>query len=116
MTVRFTLNSGALRRRDKLFSKAQSYIDSECIRLMRPLVPVGKPYFRHSGKLRDSAGNPSPGVIVYLAQFARHDYYAAVNHRHGGNPNAQRMWFEVMKRKHAAEILRGVRGITGGKT
>ena len=116
MTVRFTLNSGALRRRDKLFSKAQSYIDSECIRLMTPYVPVGKPYFHHSGKLRDSVTNPSPGVIEYTAPFARNDYYSTVDHTHGGNPDAQRMWFEVTKRKHAAEILRGVCGITGGKT
>ncbi len=58
--------------------------------------------------------NPSPGVIEYTAPFARNDYYSTVDHTHGGNPDAQRMWFEVTKRKHAPELLNGVRNIVGG--
>lgn len=114
MRLRFKLDGSALKRRERLFGKAQTYIDSECIRLMTPYVPVGKPYFHHSGKLRDSVTNPSPGVIEYTAPFARNDYYSTVDHTHGGNPDAQRMWFEVTKRKHAAELLNGVRNIVGG--
>ncbi len=36
MRLRFKLDGGALKRRERLFGKAQTYIDSECIRLMTP--------------------------------------------------------------------------------
>ena len=113
MEVIVILARGAGRK--KLFRKAQAYIDSECIRRMTPYVPVGLKRYRNAGKLRDSVVNPEPGVIAYTAQFARHDYNALVDHRHGGNPAAQRRWFEFMKMKDAAAILRGTAAILGGR-
>ena len=82
---------------------------------MTPLVPVARSYWHHAGRLRDSVRNPSPGRIEYTAPFARHDYYATVDHRHGGNPAAQRMWFEYMKMRDAPAILRGAAAIAGGR-
>lgn len=114
MQVTFTLDKTAEKLREKRFEQAQAYIDSECIRLMQPYVPVALPFWNNAGKLRDSAENPEHGVIEYTAPKARHDYYANVNHANGGNPQAQRMWFEFMKQESAGSILRGVVKIIGG--
>ena len=107
MNVRLIFDHAAEQRRQKRLEKAQDYIDKECIKRMEPLVPVGLPRFYHSGKLRDSAAVKSPGELTYTAPFAKHDYYAAVDHTHGGNPKAKRMWFEVMKHKELPDLLAG---------
>lgn len=113
MTVKLIYEKAAEHRRKKRLEKAQDYIDSECIKRMEPFVPVGLPRFYHSGKLRDSAAVKSPGELTYTAPFAKNDYYATVDHTHGGNPRAQRLWFEVMKRESLADILNGTAKILG---
>lgn len=118
MTVSLIINPAALALRKLQFSKAQKYIDTECIRRMTPFVPVAQKRWRNAGKLRDSVGNPVPGVIVYTAPFARHDYYANVRHDHprSGNPHGQRVWFEYMKARESKAILRGAAAILGAKS
>ena len=115
MDMTFTFDKSSMLRRQKAFEEAQKYVDSECIKLMTPWVPVAKPKWRNAGRLRDSVSNPEPGLIEYTAPFAESDYYAEKNHAASGNPNAQRLWFEVMKKTHAKEILAGVCEITGGR-
>lgn len=97
----------------RMFENMQTYVDKECLRQMTPYVPVGLPRFKNSGKLRDSAKIAQPGKIVYTAPFAKSDYYAVKNHKppHGGNPKGTRLWFEVMKKNHGAQILRGAAAI-----
>lgn len=107
MTANLIVNQAALKIRKKRFEIAQNYVDRQCFEKMIPYVPVGLPYYRNSGKLRDSGKIPEPGKIVFTAPKARHDYYSTVNHCLGGNPNATRLWFETMKAKHGREILRG---------
>lgn len=103
--------------RKQRFQRAQAYLDSECLRLMTPIVPVAKKRFDNAGKLRDSGQIAEPGKIIYTAPFARSDYYANKRHKppHGGNPLGERMWFEVMKQRHSATLLRGTAAIIGGK-
>lgn len=115
--VGLVLNKGAMNRHKKQLDKAQDYIDSECIRLMTPYVPVARDEFKGRGRLRNSAKVLSPGKIVYTAPFARSDYYAVKDHKppHGGNPEGRRLWFEYMKVRHAAAILRKAAAIAGGK-
>lgn len=108
MTAELVFNGKALRNRSKRFEKAQTWLDVECVKRMTPFVPVGLPRFHHSGKLAASVKIAEPGVIVYEAQFARHDYYAEVDHSHGGNPRAQRLWFEVMKTEELEYLRKGV--------
>lgn len=111
----FIWNRIAVRKINKRMIEAQAYIDTECIDKMTPLVPVAKPRFYNAGKLRDSVEIKEPGCIIYTAPFAKHDYYSAVNHQHGGNKKAQRMWFEPMKRQCKTVILRGAAAIVGGR-
>ncbi|MBR1750844.1 MAG: hypothetical protein IJ740_08200 [Ruminococcus sp.] len=115
MELIFKLDPIAMALRKKRFDLAQTFIDDQALKLMTPYVPVGLPYYRNSGKLRDSGEVAEPGAIVYTAPFARSDYYANVDHAHGGNPQATRLWFETMKHYHAAEIFRGAAKIIGGR-
>lgn len=115
MNVRLTWNDNKKNQRRENLKAAQKYVDSECLRLMTPYVPVGLPEYKNSGTLRDSGKVLYPGKIVYTAKKARHDYYNKnVDHRHGGNPNATPLWFETMKKKHAKAILRGAASLIGG--
>lgn len=95
-----------------MLRKAQTYVDNQCVEKMTEFVPVGLPRYRNSGKLRDSVEIKEPGTIIYTAPFAKSDYYSTVNHQNGGNPEAQRLWFEVMKAKYGREIRQGVSNIT----
>lgn len=108
-------NKSEISKLNKRLADAQTYIDTQCVEKMTPFVPVGKPRFHHSGRLRDSVSIKEPGCIIYTAPFAKHDYYSTVNHAHGGNPQAQRLWFEPMKRQYKGAILRGAAAIAGGR-
>lgn len=111
----FIWNRVELNKINKNLSAAQAYIDAQCVEKMTPFVPVGLPRFQNSGKLRDSVQIKEPGCIIYTSPFAKHDYYSTVNHQHGGNKEAQRLWFEPMKRQHKGAILRGAAAIAGGR-
>lgn len=117
MRAKVVINSASINERKQRLKAAQDYVDSECLRLMTPYVPVGLPEYKNSGKLRDSGKVERPGRIVYTAPRARKDYYNVkkVNHKNGGNPNAVDRWFEFMKKKDGAAILRGAAAIAGGK-
>lgn len=109
------LNQSAMQHRRARFGKAQNYVDKACLEKMRPFVPVARKSWRNAGKLRDSGKIPEPGRIVYTARFARKDYYATVNHRHGGNPNARRCWFAFVKTQYKHEIGMNAAKIIGAR-
>lgn len=122
-------------------SKAQKFIDSECIDLMKPYTPFRTGMLEHSARLGTVIGS---GHIVYTSPYARYQYYGVVygpnipiyengilvgfrspKQKHKTNrmltyskarhPQAQRLWFETMKKKHGEAILRGAAAIAGGK-
>lgn len=111
--LRWNRNFGALQT--ARFRAAQAYIDRECVKRMTPFVPVALPKYRNAGKLLRSVKIISPGRIYFLADHSRYAYYIRSNHRHGGNPQGQRLWFEPMKRQHKGAILRGAAAIAGGR-
>lgn len=98
----------------RMLKNAQNYVDTQCVEKMTPFVPVAPARFRNSGKLRNSVKIKKAGTITYTAPHSRYVYYATTNHKNGGNTNAKRMWFEVMKTKYRNEILRGLSEITKG--
>lgn len=79
------------------------------------------------------------GKIVYNSPYARYQYYGKLmvssitgsarakrgekkiltnkdlQYSTSRHPQAQRLWFEVMKKQHGAAILRGAARIAGGK-
>lgn len=115
MKVVLKWNSTALKDRGRRFKKLQRYVDEQCAKCMIPYVPVALRKYPGSGKLLRSMEIAEPGMIVFNAPRAKHGYYARVNHKHGENPNARRMWFEYMKKKDGWGILCGAAKIVGGK-
>lgn len=115
MSMKLVWRTGFHADKKARMDAAQDYVDKACLYKMRPYVPVALPRYRNAGKLRDSAQVLRRGVIGYTARFAKSDYYSCKNHKRGGNPHAQRLWFEVMKREHLQEIKRGAAKQMGAK-
>lgn len=100
----------------KDFERAQEFIDNECVEKMKPYIPVSIPRYSESGKLADSVKISEPGKIIFTAPFAKIRYYQPWKSRITGNPNGASLWFEVMKERHADEILRGAQKAMKGQT
>jgi len=124
------------REQSDMLSSVQKFIDSECIRLMRPYTPARSETLSESAVLDTKAGS---GEIKYLIPYARYQYYGKLMvsgvtgssyARHGESktltdrnlnystfrhPKAQKMWFEAMKADHKEQILRGAAAIARRK-
>ena len=110
----------------------QKYIDSECIRLMKPYTPMLSGVLIKSATLGSTIGS---GEIVQIAPYARYQYYGKlmVSSITGSawakmgeskvltdknltyskiNPNAGPFWFERMKSDHKKAILNGARKLS----
>lgn len=123
--------------------KAQKFVDSECLRLMKPYTPFRTGIMERSATLGTVIGS---GKIMYNSPYARYQYYGVVygpniplyengvlvgfrsprgkkkhptdrqlQYSTSRHPQAQRLWFETMKEKHGQAILRGAAAISGGK-
>lgn len=77
------------------FSRAQEFIDSECLRYMNPLVPRLTGVLVKSGTLGTVIGS---GNIEYVAPYARRQYYEHKN---------KSRWFEEMKAQRKETIMKG---------
>ncbi len=107
----FVLNKAANKLREEDFEKAQEYIDNECVEKMMPYIPVAIPSYSNAETLKNSVQIAEPGRIIFTAPFAKHRYYQRWRSRITGNPDGASYWFEVMKDRHADEILRGAQKI-----
>lgn len=118
------------------FDTAQKFIDSECIRLMVKYTPAKNMILSKAAVLGTKIGS---GHIVVASPHGRYQYYGKLMvsrvtgssyARHGESkivtnkdlqyskarhPQAQRLWFEVMKKQDGGAMLRGAARIAGGK-
>ena len=99
VTVKLEWNPGFAQRKAENFSKAQEFVDSECLRYMNPLTPRRTGFLIKSGTLGTVIGS---GSIEYLAPYARRQYYE--------NKSKPRC-FETMKASHKEPILKGAEKI-----
>ena len=83
------------------FSRAQAFVDSECLRYMNPLTPRRTGMLIKSGTLGTVVGS---GSIEYLAPYARRQYY---EHK------TKARWFETMKASHKDAIREGAEKLAG---
>lgn len=118
------------------FKDAQSFVDSECIRLMVPYTPMLNGILMKSPVLGTDIGS---GHIYYLSPYARYQYYGKlmvssitgsayasmgeskvltnvdlVHNKTAKHPLAGPFWFERMKAERGAQILRGAAKYSGG--
>ncbi len=118
------------------FSSVQKFIDSECIRLMVRYTPMKNGILSKGAVLGTKIGS---GEIHYVIPYARYQYYGKLmvssvtgspfakkgekkvltdkdlNYSTFRHPQAQKMWFEVMKTNHKEQILRGAAAIARRK-
>ena len=121
--------------RTQRFKDAQSFVDSECIRLMVPYTPMLNGILMKSAVLGTDIGS---GHIYYLSPYARYQYYGKLMvssitgssyasmgekkvltnvdlvHQKSRHPLAGPFWFERMKADKGAQILRGAAKYSGG--
>lgn len=130
--VNLAWNKAFGREQTNRFGNAQKFVDSECIRLMVRYTPARNNILYKSAALGTKIGS---GHIYYSSPYARYLYYGVVygpnfpifeqgqlvgfysppkKHSTGRNmqydkarhPQAQKLWFEVMKTNHKEQILR----------
>lgn len=83
------------------FSKAQAFVDSECLRYMDPLTPRRTGMMIKSATLGTVIGS---GAIEYLTPYARRQYY---EHK------SKARWFETMKSSKKDVIREGAEKLAG---
>lgn len=81
--------------KEKGFSNAQEFVDSECIRHMNRLTPRLTGVMVKSATLGTVIGS---GQIEYSSPYARRQYY---EHK------TKKKWFETMKKGHGESIRKG---------
>ena len=113
---------------------AQRFVDSECIRYMKPYTPFQNGVLQKSATLGTVIGS---GEIHQIAPYARYLYYGMLMvsgvtgssyarqgekkvltntplQYHNKHPQSGKMWFERMKEDKKAVILRGACKLAGG--
>ena len=102
----------AIEKRDlKTKGKVQSFIDSECIRLMDSYTPKDIGTLIGAATKNTSIGS---GRIVQQTPYAKRWYYENANFQ--GAPMRGNKWFERMKASHKDSILRGAASLAGAKS
>lgn len=101
VAVKMTWNAGFAPQKQQAFLRAQQFVDSECLRYMSPLTPRRTGNMIKSATLGTVIGS---GEIVYLAPYARRQYYEHKEKAH---------WFETMKASKKDVILKGTNRIAG---
>lgn len=113
---------------------AQKFVDSECIRYMKPYTPFQNGVLERSAILGTTIGS---GEIHQIAPYARYLYYGLLMvssitgsafarngekkvltntplKYHNKHPESGKMWFERMKADKKSVILRGACKLAGG--
>ena len=75
MTMKLEWNEGFSSKMNRQFGNAQEFVDSECIRLMRPYTPMRNGILVKSASLGTDIGS---GEIHQVAPYARYLYYGKV--------------------------------------
>ncbi len=101
VTAKLEWASGFAKKKAEGFSKAQQFVDSECLRYMNPLTPRRTGAMIKSATLGTVSGS---GSIEYLTPYARRQYY---EHK------TKAKWFETMKASHKDDIQKGAEQIAG---
>ncbi|MBQ7131243.1 MAG: hypothetical protein IJO29_01605 [Oscillospiraceae bacterium] len=120
------------REQTQRFETVQKFVDSECIRLMVKYTPSRNNILAKSAVLGTKIGS---GRIYVVSPYGRYQYYGKlmVSSKTGSafagkgeskvltdrdlqystakHPQAQRLWFEVMKKNHGQQILRSAAAI-----
>lgn len=94
----------------KRYSAAQKFVDSEVLRLCEPYTPLRTGMLVKSGTLGTDIGS---GWVVWIAPYARRQYYSTRKPGSETGPRRGPYWFERMKAVYKNQIIAGARRIAG---
>jgi len=92
------------------YTLAQKYLDSEILRLSEPYTPLQTGMLIKSGTLGTEIGS---GLIVWVAIYARRNYYSPREPGRETGPLRGPFWFERMKKAHGKQLLVGAKQLAG---
>lgn len=98
-------------QRTQMFSRTQSFVDSEVLRLMQPYTPLRTGMLVKSATLGTVIGS---GQIKQITPYAARQYYTTATTR-SYDPRRGAYWFERMKIDHKGYILRGAAKQAGAR-
>ena len=101
VTAKIECNPAFASQKAESFSKAQAFVDSECLRYMNPLSPRRTGMMIKSATLGTVIGS---GYIEYLTPYARRQYY---EHK------SRARWFKTMKASKKDVIREGAEKLAG---
>lgn len=92
------------------YSAAQSFVDSEVLRLSEKYLPLLTGMLRDSGILGTNVGS---GEVEWIAPYAKAQYFSKRKPGSQTGPERGPLWFERMKLVHRNRIVAGARRIAG---
>ncbi len=92
------------------YSAAQSFVDSEVLRLSEPYIPLLTSMLIKSGILGTFIGS---GLVQWIAPYAKAQYFSKRKPGSQTGPLRGPQWFERMKTVHRNRIVAGARRIAG---
>lgn len=101
--ARLVWSVGFAAKRNLMFGRAQSFVDSEVLRLMQPYTPQRTGMLIKSATLGTVIGS---GRIKQTVPYAARQYYTTAATR-SYDPRRGAYWFERMKADQKGYILRG---------
>lgn len=99
VSIELKWSPGFEKDKEGMFSRKQSFVDSECIRRMGPETPRRIGILAKSATIGTVIGS---GEINQITPYARRQYY---EHK------TKSKWFERMKNRHKDSILKGAQKI-----
>ncbi len=103
VAARLVWSAGFAVKRSLMFGRAQSFVDSEVLRLMQPYTPQRTGMLIKSATLGTVIGS---GRIKQTVPYAARQYYTTAASR-SYDPRRGAYWFERMKADQKGAILRG---------
>lgn len=104
-------NSTFRQKWQRQYSEAQTFVDSEVLRLSEPFIPLLTSMLVKSGILGTDVGS---GTVQWIAPYAKQQYYRGRQPgRSQTGPLRGAFWFERMKEIHGRKIVSGARRIAG---
>lgn len=93
------------------FTKAQYFVDSECLRGCEPYIPLRTGMLIDTGLLATELGS---GVLRWIAPYAHRQYYSKRKPGSLTGPLRGPFWFKRWKAVGWSAVVAGARKIAGG--
>ena len=99
-------------RKQKQYSAAQKFVDSEVLRLCEPYIPLLTGTLIKTGILGTDIGS---GLVMWIAPYAKKQYYSPRKAGSQTGPLRGPFWFARMKATSGKDIIKSAKKLAGGR-